>query len=128
MISMKVKGLDELISKTNKANRVLDSEVKKALGQSVAMVEGESKRRTPVDTGLLRSSIGGARGWQWVRGWTASIGTNVGYAKYVHEGNARHTVGERKFMEKGLTASQNFIERAMTKALGKTARSFTKRN
>ena len=89
------------------------------------MVETESAKRTPVATGLLRSSIGGAQGYKWVRGWRASVGTNVKYAKYVHEGHGRHKVGERKFMEKGAKASEQFISQSMERAVDRVARHIT---
>jgi len=109
-----------------KSHYLLDREVKNALGQVVSMIEGESKRRTPVDTGLLRSSIGGSRGWKWVKGWTASVGTNIKYALAVHEGHGRHNIGERKFMEKGAEASNSFIQKRMRKAMDNLARALTR--
>lgn len=124
MISLRITGIKELERKFKGSKNVLDREMRKALGKSVAMAEGESKRRTPVDTGFLRSSIGGARGWKWVRGWVASVGTNLEYALFVHEGHGRHTVGERKFLEKGLKASVSFIEKTMKRATDNLARSF----
>lgn len=124
MISLRITGFKELERKFKNAGNVLDREMRTALGKSIAMAEGESKRRTPVDTGLLRSSIGGARGWKWVRGWVASVGTNVRYALFVHEGHARHKIGERKFMEKGLKASVAYIERIIKRAMDNVARSF----
>ena len=55
------------------------------LVQKAALVETEAKRRCPVDTGRLRSSI-------HTEMFTddgqviARIGTNVGYARYIEEG------------------------------------------
>ena len=89
------------------------------------MAETESKRRTPVDTGLLRSSIGGTRGWSWVRGLRASVGTNVEYALKQHEGFYRHKVGERKYMEKGAKAAIPFIKGRFNKAADNVARHLT---
>ena len=116
MITFRITGFEDLRKKFRGSTAVLDREVKEALGKSILKVEAESKRRTPVDTGLLKSSIGGARGWSWVRGWVASVGTNVKYAFYVHEGHGRHNTGEREFMDKGLKASVDFIDRMLKKA------------
>jgi hypothetical protein len=58
----------------------------------VLLVEGEVKRVTPVRTGTLRRSItsrvedGGNRG---------RIGTNLSYARAVHEGTKPHTIVPR---------------------------------
>jgi hypothetical protein len=119
MISVTFKGLTELREAFRDAPDALEREIGEALGRSIAMVETESKRRTPVRTGYLRSSIGGQEGFSFVRGLTAGVGTNVKYAIYVHEGHARHAVGERKFMEKGAEASVNFIIEQFQKALEK---------
>lgn len=126
MISIRLTGFEKLKRQFQSASTVLDREIKKALADSVAMVETESAKRTPVDTGLLRSSIGGARGWKWVRGWVASVGTNVRYAIFVHEGRGRHNTGGRKFMEKGARASTVFIRRRMKKVMDKLARHITR--
>lgn len=58
-------------------------------------LQGQARRRTPVDTGRLRSSIA-----YRVEGGVAIVGTNVKYAVYVHENlNARHPTGQAKFLE-----------------------------
>ena len=114
-------GLDELQASVRQAPDFVEKTTQKALVDSIAMIEGESKRRTPVATGLLMSSIGGAQGYKYVRGLTAGVGTNVKYAIYVHEGHGKHVIGERKFMEKGLEASKNFIEKRFGEAMKEVA-------
>ena len=126
MLTIRLKGFDKLKRQMHSASAFLDKEMKKGLADSISMVETESARRTPVDTGLLRSSIGGARGWKWVRGWVASVGTNVRYAIFVHEGRGRHNVGERKVMEKGAKASTKFIQRRMKRVMDNLARHITR--
>ncbi len=121
MITMKITGLENLRKRFADAPQVLEREVGLSLGKSIAMVETESKRRTPVRTGYLRSSIGGASGFSFVRGLTAGVGTNVNYAIHVHEGYGRHKIGERKFMEKGLGASKEFIKEKIQEAMNKLA-------
>jgi len=126
VISLRITGLEGLNRRFKKSPILLNREVKKSLGKIVSMIEGESKRRTPVDSGLLRSSIGGSRGWKWVKGWTASVGTNVKYAMAVHEGHGRHNIGERKYMEKGAEASKSFIQKQMKRAMDNLARELTR--
>lgn len=122
MLSIRFTGLDRLASRMSSAPRELEKQLAKALGRSIAMAETESKRRTPVDTGYLRSSIGGAGGFSFVRGFTAGVGTNVNYAIFVHERiGLRHPVGGAKFMEKGAKAALPFINKEMEKVAGKVA-------
>ncbi|MDF1498521.1 MAG: HK97 gp10 family phage protein [Patescibacteria group bacterium] len=119
MITLEIKGLNKMQSRFDKAPSVLKNGIKKAIGRSLEMVETESKRRTPVDTGLLRSSIGGVQGFKSIGERSGKIGTNVKYALAVHEGSGRHRVGENKFMEKGLDASLPFIKKTFKEILNK---------
>lgn len=122
MISIEISGLKKLEKKFKESSDVFRREMNVALGKAIAMVETESKRLTPIDTGLLRSSIGGELGYSFVRGLTAGVGTNVKYAYFVHEGYARHKIGERKFMEKGAEAAQEFIKGEVAAALERLAK------
>lgn len=111
MLTLELQGWDKLERRFNKAPKVLKSGMKKAMGRSIAMVETESKRRTPVDTGLLRASIGGPQGFKSIGAFRGIIGTNVKYAVHVNYGRGTHKIGERLFMEKGLNASLSFINK-----------------
>jgi len=104
--------------------RKVEKVLKRAFGRALSKIEGEAKKRTPVDTGFLKSSIGAVvgnidatPGYQFIKKLKAGIGTNVVYAIFVHEGHSRHTVGERLYMEKGAKASLPFIRRTMEKAM-----------
>lgn len=122
MIEVRFTGLNNLVKRMKNAPQEIEKELSMALGRGIAMAETESKRRTPVATGYLRSSIGGMGGYQFVRGLTAGVGTNVKYAIYVHENmRSRHTVGEAKFMEKGAKASIPFIKTEVEKVAGRVA-------
>lgn len=121
MLSIRITGLDDLRAKFKNTEHIFEREIGLALKHSIAMSGTESQRRTPVDTGFLRSSIGGAGGYSYVRGLTAGIGTNVRYAIYVHEGNGTHKVGENKFFEKGLEASNEYIQSEFHKAMERLA-------
>lgn len=86
---------------------------KKGLEAAAITIEGAAKRLTPVDTGRLRASIAWAADGETRRHadgevqyevtapeGTALIGTNLEYAVWVHENlNARHAVGQAKFLE-----------------------------
>lgn len=118
MITVKVTGLDKLQSRLKTAPRKLEQEVGIAIGQGLAMAETEAKRRTPVATGLLRSSIAGAGGYRRVTGLRGEMGTNVDYAYWVEvRRNTRHLVGEWGYMEKGAKAAVPFIQKVMLQAL-----------
>lgn len=124
---MKIQGLDQLQKQLKSAPRALETAVENALALGIAMVETESKRRSPLDTGTLRSSIGGVRGYSFVKGLKAGVGTNLDYAIYVHENlRARHPIGEAKFMDKGAKASMPFIKKQMEKVGERVAFHITK--
>ena len=122
MLSIRFTGLDRLSQRMKTAPRELERELEHALGRGLAMAQSESQRRTPVDTGYLRSSIGGAGGFSFVRGLIAAVGTNVRYAIFVHERlKLRHPVGGARFMEKGAKAATPFIQKEIEKVAGKVA-------
>jgi len=62
--------------------------LRRASEKSAFKIEGEAKKRTPVDTGRLRSSIASSLGI--VGNIGAVVSTNVNYAVYVHEGTRPH--------------------------------------
>lgn len=126
MITVSITGFDKLVQRAKGADVLIEREIRKALGDSIAMAETESKRRTPVDTGLLRSSIGGSRGFRSIRSFFAEVGTNVEYAIHVHEGHGRHVVGERKYMEKGAKAATPYIRKRLQEALENVTRQITR--
>ena len=64
-----------------------------------ALVETAAKNECPVRTGRLRSSIN-HRVEMTDRGMAAIIGTNVSYARYVHEGTSR--MAGRPFLVNGM--------------------------
>lgn len=126
MITIKVEGLEELTKRIQGSPRVLQGALLNAMGRSMAMMETESKIRTPKDTGNLRSSIGGSGGFKRIGAFESAIGTNVGYAVFVHEGHARHKIGERKFMEKGAKAAEKFVTSEFQKVAEIVAKQITR--
>ena len=87
---------DELADKLDPA--ALRTELERAMARAVLVAEANVKRVTPVRTGHLRRSITGR---VQKRGAEGVVGTNVVYARPV---NAR-----RRYMERGLNASQGAI-------------------
>lgn len=80
---------------------VVGPEVGRDLARRAIKVQAEAKRLCPVDTGRLRSSI------QWAvaplnGSLVAAIGTDVEYARYVHDGT-RFMAG-RPFLTDALPA------------------------
>jgi len=58
--------------------------MEQAMGKAIEMTEGNIKRRTPVKTSNLRTSIGGAGGYKYIKPLKAEVGTNVKYAAAVN--------------------------------------------
>jgi len=78
---------------------------RKALDAVGLEISGRAKEITPVEFGRLKSSIT----WQ-KRDTSVDIGTNVEYAVYAHENlDARHNVGEAKYLEKAVTRHEDRI-------------------
>jgi hypothetical protein len=76
------------------------------LTQVSLIVEGAVKPYVPVLTGNLRRSIHSR-----VEAQRAYVGTNVGYAVYVHEGTA--FMAARPFLDDGLDASMQRVSDAL---------------
>jgi len=83
---------------------VINNDLPKGLKKAAFIVEGESKKLTPVDTGRLRSSI-----YTTVKTMSAIVQPKTNYALFVHEGTRR--MKPRKFMTEGLERSETRIAR-----------------
>ena len=134
-INIQIKGLTELIKRFRQAPKIIDEETNIALNQSLFLIERNVKLRTPVDTGRLRSSIGGGvfKGGAYPEkyGWKvgrriAEIGTKVKYAFWVEVRPARHIVGEVGYFSKGVQTSINGINQFFVKAMQRVAQRVTK--
>jgi len=75
----------------------------KFLPQAAKIVEAEAKRRAPVDTGRLRSSINSG-----VSGDVAKVGTDVEYAPYMEYGTSRFPTG-KPFLRPALDVSRKAL-------------------
>lgn len=69
----------------------MSNDVKKAVERTAVDVQNEARRRAPVDTGRLRSSIV-HRMENRGRSVSYSVGTNVNYAAAVEFGTAPHVI------------------------------------
>lgn len=108
-IRIKAENLEQVIRKfkefPDKIVRHLDQFMMKAS----LILEGETKLRTPVDTGRLRSSI-----FTNLQPLRSTISTNVDYAVYVHEDlTAYHPTGEALFMENAVKAKENELNKLL---------------
>lgn len=114
-LSIKVKNIEKakklLKSRPTEVRKELDNTVRK----TALIVQGEAKRRTPVDTGRLRTSI--KTKTSQLEG---EVFTDVKYAIAVHENiKSRHTVGEAKYLENAIKQSLPKIERFFKNAIKK---------
>jgi len=100
---------------------IVTKEIGKAVTDLVLIIEAEAKRRCPVDTGNLRSSITPV-----VESWAAGyVGTNVQYAPFVEYGTkhmAAQPFLEPAFIE-GKRRAKEIFEKAMTRAISEYERS-----
>lgn len=75
----------EVFNNINNFLDVLPNKLAEKTEKATLFIEGESKKRCPVDDGLLRASIGH---YVEVDGMKATgyVGSNLPYSVYVHEG------------------------------------------
>ena len=103
-IIFRVKGLDKLNKRFGRSPAKLRMAIGSAIRKSSFLVEAESKKRAPVDTGRLRASI-----FTTLRPMSAIVEPKVKYAIYVHEGT--RFMRPRPFMELALDDNKEKIER-----------------
>jgi len=87
-----------------KLNKITSKDLPKAYSSAMTaitlMVKGESQKRTPVDTGYLKSSAYSNIIGVNKLGVKGIVGYIAKYAIYVHEHTwKKHVVGEAKFLE-----------------------------
>lgn len=100
-MAVKLKS-DDVLSNLNKAILKIEGRTQSGLNRAGVLIKEDSIKKTPVDTGNLKSS-------HYLQplisktGPAIEIGTLADYSIYVHENlEARHTVGEAKFLEKAI--------------------------
>jgi len=85
MIDIDLRRIQRLQKAMKHAPALIAEELGKAVRDLVLLVEGEAKKRCPVDTGQLRASITPV-----IESWAAGyVGTNTAYAPYVEYGTRK---------------------------------------
>lgn len=96
-----VKGLDTVLSNLNSEIAKIEGASMDGLMEAGMKIQASSQQRAPVDTGNLKGSAYTRKAR--VGGKSVEIGYTANYAIYVHENlEARHTVGQAKFLESAL--------------------------
>lgn len=121
IVSYNLTGFDSVISKLKRIEKELPNLLDRAMVTEMNILMTESMKRTPVEFGTLRAShhvLGPKR-----EGDEISVGIFVGgpaapYAVFVHEDlEARHTVGQAKFLESTLRENARFIAGRISKRI-----------
>lgn len=86
-MSVRVEGLQELISNFSRAPDIVKNGFQKAVDRAMLGIEGAAKPITPIDTSVLRNSIFSALFTDKIGGFIAT-GPEAPYAAYVHEGTS----------------------------------------
>jgi HK97 gp10 family phage protein len=107
-VTIKVQGIDEIRNAFAKFPEIVGPFLRDASLRAALFLEGESKKRSPVDTGRLRSSIATSLGAQ-DKGLTSIVSTNVFYAVFVHEGTKY--MKKRQFMKKAVEENRDEISK-----------------
>lgn len=117
MIKVTIPNIKKIQKAYQKYPELAEKEIKTALTQSLLQITRDTKPLTPVDTGRLRASIGqqGGEGIFEVRKMSATVGTNVKYAVYVHEGT-KYMTG-RPFLAQGTEKAMKDIQNYFVQAL-----------
>ena len=102
------------------APHIIQEELGRAVMELALLIEGHAKKRCPVDTGLLRSSI-----LPVVESWAeAYVGTNVKYAIFVEYGTRKTKAQpylEPAFLE-GKGRAKAIFDRAIDRAMRRIGR------
>lgn len=107
-------NVDLIIRAFKEAPRRVEEALSRAVRKSALLVERESKRQAPVDTGRLRGSI-----YTTILPFYATVQPKTNYAIFVHEGTRFMT--SRPFMKWGAESAEPQInalfEQEVRKAL-----------
>jgi HK97 gp10 family phage protein len=115
---IQIKGLEELRRRWATAPTKVRKMTMDALTRSGYLVEGASKRVTPVDTGRLRNSISLSSSLALRAEPHVVVSPHTNYALTVHEGlgYGKNSVA-RPFMTQGYEAAKNRIKNEMRSLL-----------
>ena len=113
---IKFKGVKNFTKNIDSINRKAVNRYRVAMSKILLTVEAESARRTPVDTGNLRSSVlGNSIVYKSTKDGAKGVLYYIAnYATYVHEiTTSRHKVGEARFLAKAIEDKKEYIERTL---------------
>lgn len=105
----KLIGADKVLKNLNKEIVKIKGRTMGGIRESLLLIEGRSKDKTPVDTGNL---VGGHYTDVEMIGKNpvGEVGVTADYAIFVHEDlEARHEVGEAKYLENAVKESRSEI-------------------
>lgn len=102
---MKVFGTENVLKNLNKEIRAVQGRTEAGLKTAGLLVQRESQKKVPIDTGNLKASA-----YTQNKGAGVEVGFTADYAIYVHENEeAYHARGEAKFLEKALIENKSKI-------------------
>lgn len=84
VVFVKIEGLDELATKLRHLSALGERALRPLVAKYALKIQGDARRKAPVDTGALRASV--LTAYIGDRGLTAEIGTVKGYAPFVELG------------------------------------------
>ena len=106
-------GVEQMRARLRRLSAGFPDMVVAALYQETEVEVKEVKRRTPVDTGVLRGTIhqvGPTRRGRTIYTLIAAGGPSAPYAVYEHEDlDAFHKVGQAKFIESVIMESRPYL-------------------
>lgn len=109
-LKIRIKGLKKLQAGLRKSPARINKALQTIIKKSALLIERESKKKTPVDTGRLRASI-----FTSIFSRRAIVQPKTNYAIYVHEGT--RYMRARPFMEHGLKNARAEINRIVNKEI-----------
>jgi hypothetical protein len=98
-MTVKWTGIDEFSRFLRETPGLVMKDLEAALSEEAENVMGVSKRRTPVDTGRLRSTGHVKPAERKSGGVSVTLAYGTDYAIYVHEIPASHASGQSKYLE-----------------------------
>lgn len=104
-----ISGFDNVLRNLNQKIGMIKSKSRQGLKVAGLIVEGASKRMTPVDTGNLRAGT-----YTELLEISGNVGVEIGYtanyAVFVHERTElHHNFGQAKFLEEALKQNERQI-------------------
>lgn len=97
-LSVDIVGADELKRALRQAPQLTKRELSRAIGDTVATVQGKAKHYAPVGQGVLRASIHTEGPNATAKNVEAIVGTNVKYTKTQEEGTGLYGPKKQKIV------------------------------